>query len=152
MCPLLPAVVCCCVSLLLTIAADVRVPPALDWDDNEAGYSDWGQARNLNAQGVPEDKMKKLAASYKQQGVPIGAWEVDCNFQCKPTPRSPMGTSFVLFSRFFPTHGRPWVFRRGLVAKLRRLVLEGLAALEHNRLSLWRQALIARRRLAYDVL
>ena len=109
-CPLLPAVVCCCVSLLLTIAADVRVPPALDWDDNEAGYSDWGQARNLNAQGVPEDKMKKLAASYKQQGVPIGAWEVDCNFQCKPTPRSPMGTSFVLFSRFFPTHGRPWVF------------------------------------------
>ena len=92
----------------VAVVADVRVPPALDWDDNEAGYSDWGQARNLNAQGVPEDKMKKLAASYKQQGVPIGAWEVDCNFQCKPTPRSPMGTSFVLFSRFFPTHGRPW--------------------------------------------
>ena len=51
------------------------------WDDNEAGYSYWGQARNLNAEGVPEDNMKLLAASYKQQGVPIGAWEVDCNFE-----------------------------------------------------------------------
>lgn len=51
------------------------------WDDNLAGYSYWNQAYNLTAQGVPEENFVKLANSYRTQGVPIAAWEVDCNFE-----------------------------------------------------------------------
>lgn len=51
------------------------------WDDNEAGYSYWSAAKNLNQWGVPEDIFLQLIKSYHQQGVPIAAFEVDCNFE-----------------------------------------------------------------------
>ena len=37
--------------------------------------------RGTNQWGVPEDIFVRLIASYHEQGVPIAAFEVDCNFE-----------------------------------------------------------------------
>ena len=52
----------------------------VDWDDNQAGYSYWSAARNLNQWGVPEAIFDQLLKSYADLGIPITAFEVDCNF------------------------------------------------------------------------
>lgn len=56
------------------------------WDDNEAGYSYWSAAKNLNQWGVPEDIFLQLIASYHQQVM--------------APPTHPHSSIFVSFSLF----------------------------------------------------
>eukprot|EP00494_Astrolonche_serrata_P025214 UN25475 len=51
------------------------------WDDNSAGYSFWGNRDDFDQWGTTETLMASLQNSYREQGVNIRAWEIDCNFE-----------------------------------------------------------------------
>lgn len=88
------------------------------WDDNRAGYSWWSVGRNMTVWGTPQEIFRRLKAGYDRHEVPLGAWEVDCNFAAGYDRPDGLGWCFKDAKRFnatlFPGGGNLSVMLGGL--------------------------------------